>query len=202
MTRFFLIRHALIDGYGTHLAGRAAGVRLNARGREQAAALAHRFAAAPLAAVYSSPLERALETAGPIAAATGREVIACDDFLEIDFGAWTGAALSELVDDPHFRRFNTFRSATCIPDGEYMLQAQLRIVTGINRLRSEHPDRQVAIVSHSDMIKAAIAYYAGIPLDLCQRLEISPASVSVVDIDEESVRIIGLNDTQATGDVP
>jgi probable phosphomutase (TIGR03848 family) len=195
MTRFLLIRHALVDGYGTHLAGRGPGVRLNGRGRAQAAALAARLARLPLAAVYSSPLERAVETAQALAGPHCIDVAVDDAFLELDFGTWTGVSIAQIADDPQFRRFNTFRSGTQVPSGEFMLQAQARVVLGLDRLRVHHADQQVAIVSHGDMIRAAIAYYAGIHLDMFQRIEISPCSISVVDIDEEHVRIVCINDT-------
>ena len=118
-----------------------------------------------------------------------------EDFLEIAFGEWTNAAFEDLGRQPQFQRFNSFRSSTRIPGGELMAEAQLRIITGLEKLRRRHPQEIVAVISHADLIKAAIAYYAGIPLDLFQRIEISPASVSILEIDDEAVRILLVNDT-------
>lgn len=195
MTRFLLIRHALTDANGRSLAGRTVGIGLNARGREQAQALAARLAPVPIAAVYASPLQRTLETAEPIATLRGLQVRPCEDFLELEFGDWTGCELHELSGDPQFHRFNQMRSCAPAPRGEYMLQAQARMAMGLDRLREVHPQQTVAVISHGDLIRAALAHYAGIPLDLFQRLEVSPASISVVDIDETWLRIVGINDT-------
>jgi len=195
MTRFLLIRHATTEANGRRLAGRQPGVHLDEYGRRQAQALAERLSQLPIAAIYSSPLERARETAEPIARLLGRQVVTREELLEIDFGAWTGKAFDELDPVPGFRRFNDFRSCSPVQGGEFMLQAQLRIVLALDALRIAHPDECVAVVSHGDMIRAAIAHYAGIPLDLFQRLEVSPASISTIDIDHSAVRLVGINDT-------
>jgi probable phosphomutase (TIGR03848 family) len=195
MTRFLLIRHATNDTVGKRLTGRMAGVTLNEEGKAQAQKLAERLIELPIAAVYSSPLERALETAAPIANLLRLEKIVCEDFLEIEFGEWTNAAFKELEDQPQFQRFNSFRSCTRIPGGELMLEAQVRIMKGLEKLRIQHPDQTVAVVSHADLIKSAVAYYAGIHLDMFQRIEISPASVSVIEIHDESARILLVNHT-------
>ena len=195
MTRILLIRHATTDAVGQRFSGRLPGVLLNAEGQAQAQQLAARLAAAPLHAVYSSPLERALQTAELLAQAHGLQPLVCDDFVELDLGSWTNKTFQELNDDPQFHLFNSFRSGTRIPGGELMLAAQARMVAGLQRLAGQHPQQMVAVVSHSDLIKAAVAYYAGIPLDLFQRLEISPASVSVLEIYAESARLIALNST-------
>ena len=198
MTRLFLIRHATIPDAGRRLAGRIAGVHLDDRGRMQAQALATRFAEVPLAAIYSSPLERALETAEPMAKLLGLPVIAREEFQEIDFADWSGRAIDELAGDVEFQRFNCLRSCAPVPGGEFMLQAQARMISGLEALRARHQSDSVVVVSHGDMIKAAIAHYAGIPLDLFQRLQIGLASTSVVDIDDTTVRIVAVNDTGAT----
>ena len=197
MTRFFLIRHATTDMVGQRFAGRLPGVPLNAEGRAQAQQLAARLAQVPLAAVYSSPLERAWHTAEPIARAHQQVPVVCDDFLEMDFGDWTNRTFAELASDRQFALFNSFRSSTRIPGGELMREAQARMLAGLDQLRARHPQATVAVVSHSDLLKSALAYYAGIPLDLFQRLEIGPASVSIVEVYAETARLVLLNDTGA-----
>ncbi|MDQ3846567.1 MAG: histidine phosphatase family protein [Bacteroidota bacterium] len=195
MTRFLLIRHATNDTVGKRIAGRMAGVRLNKEGWVQAQKLAERLAHLPITAIYSSPLERAMETAEPLARLLQRSTIPCEDFLEIEFGEWTNGTLEELQPQPLFQRFNLFRSCTRIPGGETMLEAQVRMIAGMEKLYNRHQNETVAIISHGDLIKAAIAYYAGIHLDLFQRLEISPASVSIVEVYDETARILLVNDT-------
>lgn len=199
MINLFLIRHALTDSVGKRLSGRLPGVPLNATGREQAQKLALRLTHVPLAAIYSSPLERAVETAAPVAQSHQLQTIISEAFLEINFGDWTNATFEELQTQTRFQHFNTFRSNTRIPGGEMMLEAQTRVIAGIEKLYQQHPQQAIAMVSHSDLIKAALAYYAGIHLDLFQRIEISPASVSVIQIYEETARILVINDT---GSIP
>jgi probable phosphomutase (TIGR03848 family) len=195
MTKFLLIRHALTDSVGKRLSGRKPGVPLNAEGQAQAQQLASRLTDVRLDAIYSSPLERAVQTAAPLAAQHNLETTINNDFLELDFGDWTNCTFQELQDQPQFQRFNSFRSNTRIPGGELMLEAQARAVAGLGKLCAQHPGQTVAVVSHADLLKAAVAYYAGIHLDMFQRLEISPASVSVLEIFEETARILSLNDT-------
>lgn len=195
MTRFLLIRHATTDSVGKRLSGRTPGVPLNEAGRAQARKLAERLAGLPIAAIYSSPLERAVQTAEPLAKVRNLAAVISQDFLEINFGDWTNCPFEELESQPLFQRFNSFRSGTRIPGGELMLEAQARIVAGLERLRTRHPHETVAVVSHADLIKAAVAYYTGIQLDMFQRLEISPASVSMVELYDETARILLVNDT-------
>jgi probable phosphomutase (TIGR03848 family) len=195
MTKFLLIRHATTDAVGQRLSGRLAGVPLNEAGQAQAQKLAARLAHLPLAAIYSSPLERALQTAAPAAHLLQLQTVVWNDFLELDLGEWTNCSFADVRQQPQFQRFNAFRSGTRIPGGELMAEAQLRMVTGMEKLRQQHPRQTVAVVSHGDVIKAAVAYYAGIHLDLFQRLEISPASVSVIEISGDTARILLVNDT-------
>jgi probable phosphoglycerate mutase len=195
MTKFLLIRHATTDFVGNTLSGRMPGVSLNHEGRLQAEKLADRLSGLPLAAVYSSPLQRAVETALPICKVLNLEHQTTDDFMEIDFGEWTGLSFQNLEQQSRFRLFNTFRSNTRIRGGELMLEAQLRMITGLEKLRARHRNETIAVVGHSDLIKAAVAYYAGIHLDMFQRIEISPASISIIEIYDETARILVVNDT-------
>ena len=193
MTRFFLIRHATNDTVGKLLAGRKKGVELNQSGLQQANEIAQRLRQVRLDAIYSSPLERAVQSAKPLAASNGLSINISSYFLEVDFGDWTGKSFEDLKNDKQFSLFNTFRSVTRIPNGETMLEAQQRIVSGLTNVAQEFPSGNVAIVSHADMIKAAIAWFAGIHLDLFQRIEISPSSISIIDLFPETARIFLLN---------
>lgn len=195
-TTFLLIRHATTDAVvGRCLAGRAPGVHLNQAGRDEVARLVARLAGAAVGAVYSSPLERALETAEPLARSLGLEVRALDPLNELDFGRWTGLTFEELERDPLWRRFNSFRSGARAPGGELMIEAQARIVAEVERLRLAHAGETIAVVSHGDPLKAVIAHYTGIPLDLFRRVEISPASVSILEVGEEDARVLLVNGT-------
>lgn len=193
MTAFYLVRHGACDGLGETLWGRKAGVCLNDEGKAQARRLAERFSNIKLDAIYSSPLERALETAEAIARAAKLEVKQSHAFNEVDFGEWSGKSFEALARDERWRRFNTQRSVTKIPGGESFLEVQTRVVAGLERLSEQHANANVAIVSHADVIKAAVGYVAGTPIDLLQRFEVSPASVSVIAIDEHGIKLLAVN---------
>ena len=193
MTTFFLIRHASCNGLGQTLWGRTPGICLNQTGELQAQRLADRFKNLTLDAIYSSPLERALQTAEVFARSMKLEVRRSDAVNEIDFGEWTGKTFDELSVDEQWRRFNGHRSMTTIPGGESFLEVQNRIVKEIDALAQQHGEARVALVSHADVIRAAVAYFAGTPIDLIERFVISPCSVSVVAVDEESARVLTIN---------
>lgn len=195
MIKILLIRHALTDEVGKILSGRTSGLHLNKEGREQSKKLAERLAHMPVEAIYSSPLERAYETAEPLSRALNLICNVSDDFNEIDFGSWTNLSINELKKDKYFQYFNTYRSATRIPGGELMMEAQLRIVNGLEKLHIEYRDKTVAVFSHSDLIKSAIAHYAGIHLDMINRIEISPASLSVIELFDDCAHIAMVNNT-------
>ena len=149
--------------------------------------------------MYTSPLERAVETAEPIAERHGLTPRHVDALGEIHIGDWQGLPMSELDTRDDWRRFNAFRSGTRAPRGELMIEAQTRMVQEIERLYEEHTDETVAVVSHGDPVRALIAYFLGVPIDLAMRIEISPASVSVLQLDEWGAKLLCLNHT---GEVP
>ncbi|HEX6650838.1 MAG TPA: histidine phosphatase family protein [Pyrinomonadaceae bacterium] len=193
MTTFFLIRHASCSGLGQMLWGRTPGVYLSETGKLQAQRLADRFRGIKLQAIHSSPLERAVETAESLARSMNLEVHRNPAFDEINYGEWSGKSFQSLSSDECWRRFNSHRSATQIPGGESFLEVQSRIVKELNALSSQAAN--VAIVSHADVIKAAIGYVADTPIDLLHRLEISPCSVSVIAMNDDSSRLLTINNT-------
>lgn len=195
MTTFLLIRHGHTDWIGKALAGHTPGVSLSECGRRQAEQLANRLQPHPIAAIYSSPLQRTLETAEAIARALGLQVMTREGLIEVDFGEWTGRSMCELEADSRWKLFNTFRSSVRAPGGDMMIDVQSRMLDELEHLRLQHPDQTVAIVSHQDSIKAVLAHYAGISLDLFHRLEVSPASVSVLALAEWGPRILSVNST-------
>jgi probable phosphoglycerate mutase len=193
MTTFFLIRHASCAGLGQTLWGRTPRICLNDEGKLQARQLAETCKGIRFDAVYSSPLERALETADAIAYGMDLEVRKSGALNEIDFGEWSGETFEELARDERWRHFNSRRSTASVPGGESFLEVQNRVVNEIVRLGQEHGDGRVALVSHADVIRAAVAYFAGMPIDLIERFEISPGSVSVIQLDKENVKLLAVN---------
>ena len=194
MTVFHLVRHAEHDLLGRVLTGRMPGVPLNGRGRERAHRLARHFAGRAVAAVVSSPMERAQETAAPIAAALGRGVATDAGLDEIDFGDWTGMMLEALQEAPGWPAWNQFRGTAPTPGGETMLEVLGRALRSLARWRETVPDGEVVLVSHGDVLKAVLAHSLGAPLDLIQRIEIGPGSCSVLRVfGDWGMRVEGVN---------
>ena len=200
MTVVFLIRHGENDWLGRRLPGRTPGIHLNDRGRAQAEALARLLRPAHLEAVYSSPLERTLETAAPIARAFGLRPRPRQGLAEMRPGDWQGQALQVLKRRKLWPVIQHTPSLARFPGGESFPEAQARIVAEIDGLRASHPGPRsgIACVTHADVIKLAIAHYLGLPLDLFQRLVVDPASISVLWIGESAARLLRLNDTRAS----
>jgi probable phosphoglycerate mutase len=193
MTTFALIRHASHALLGHRIVGRRPGVQLGPAGVREADALARRLEGWPIRAVYSSPLERARATAVPIAEGLRLEVQIADELNEIDYGEWTNRTLADLRELPEWRRFNLFRSGSRIPHGESMIEVQDRMLRLIERLCAAHPEQMIALVSHGDVIKATLAYYLGVPLDLFQRIELSPASLSILRVEPHGPEVLLIN---------
>ncbi len=201
MTFFLLIRHAMCAEVGRKFAGRMPDVHLNEEGRAQALRLAERLRDVRLDGVASSPLERARETALPLAQGRGLAVTVSERLTEIDTGEWTGCEFRNLSGLKRWESFNVFRSCIRPPGGELMLEAQVRIIAELELLRERYCDGNIAVVSHGDVIKSAIAHYAGVPLDLFRRIEISPCSVSIVSLDDSGPTLLRINDNGSLPDV-
>jgi probable phosphomutase (TIGR03848 family) len=180
-TTVLLVRHGQTPTTGARLPGRAKGLHLSDRGRNQAQQVAQRVAQLErVTAVYSSPLERTRETAAPIARAAGTRVRSDRGLLECDFGDWTGGELKKLRKLPEWRTVQDYPSGFRFPRGESFSEMQVRMVTTLLRLAGTHPGETIVAVSHADPIKAALAHALGTHLDLFQRIVVSPCSVSAV----------------------
>jgi probable phosphomutase (TIGR03848 family) len=195
-TLLLLVRHGETPTTGKVLPGRAPGLYLSDRGRAQAERVAERLAGLPVDAVYSSPLERTCETAEPTAASRGLEVREEAGLIECDFGEWTGAALSELAGLPEWQTVQHSPSAFRFPNGESFPQMQARIVGSLEVLCAAHAGGVVVCFSHADPIKAAVAHALGTPLDLFQRIFISPGSISAISYtDGQEPAVLMVNST-------
>ncbi|MDX1951936.1 MAG: histidine phosphatase family protein [Verrucomicrobiota bacterium] len=189
----YLLRHGNNDLVGKKLAGRIPGVFLNEEGRAQARSLAEELGNIPFAAVISSPLERTLETAAPLAEKRALRIEIADAILEYDFGTWNGKSLEELRSDPNWANFNTHRTSARPVGGEHMLEVQTRAVTFLEHRKQKHRDSSIALVTHADVIRAVLCFYLGMPLDLFNRIEISPGSYTMLELSEWSPRVLGMN---------
>lgn len=195
MPIFLIIRHGENDYVKTgRLAGRIPGVHLNEKGRQQAQALGEKLAGAAIKAVYSSPLERAIETAQPIAQALNQEVIIRPDLIEMDFGEWQEKKLKGLSRLKIWKTVQGAPSRMRFPQGETFAEAQHRICGELDALAREHDPKDIVVcVSHSDPIKLAVAFFLGLPLDLFQRLSVAPGSITAMVIGETGSRLLTLN---------
>jgi probable phosphoglycerate mutase len=197
VTTLLLVRHAAHDRVNRVLCGRMPGVRLGAEGRAEAERVAERLSRESIALVQSSPLERARETAEPIARQLGVGVEVTDALHEIDVGEWTGRGFEDLRDDPRWMLWNSARSITRAPGGETMLDVQHRVLAHVEALAARVREGTVVLVSHADVIKAAIAYWLGLPLDSLQRFEVAPASLSRVVVGDWGAKVLSLNEVAA-----
>lgn len=195
--QLLLVRHARNDWVGKRLAGWSPGVHLNQEGRREAAELAERLHGYPIDAVYSSPLERALETARYIAEPRGLEPQLLEAVGEVGYGTWTGKTLEELRDEPLWATAMHNPSGVRFPDGESICDVQSRVVSSLEALRSEHKEGVIAVVAHGDVVKIAVAHYLGLHVDLFQRLVVSTASLTVVRLTPHGPRLLLFNDTDS-----
>ena len=201
MTLVLLVRHGLTAGTGSVLTGRTPGIGLDDRGRDQAAALAARLAGVALDAIVSSPLQRCRETAGAIAAARdGSQVAVTEDarFAEVAYGDWTGKPIKRLAKEPLWRVVQAHPSAVRFPgeDGESLPGVQERAVAAIRDWNSRLGPRAAYVVcSHGDVIKSILADSLGMHLDMFQRIQVDPCSVSVIGYTPLRPFVIRMNDT-------
>ncbi len=198
MTTLLLIRHATNDYVQTgRLAGRTPGVHINAEGQRQAADLARRTAHLPIEAIYSSPLERAIDTANAVADCHNLPVGIVADLLETATGEWTGRKIDELKDTDTWKALQSQPIGVKLPGGESIDEVQTRMVASVEKLRRKHPDGLIALVSHSDPLKSVIAHYLNWDLNQFHRIAINPASVTVLQLDDKGATLVRLNDTGA-----
>ena len=196
-TTVLLVRHGFTATTGVVLPGRAPDLHLAERGVAQAEGVAQRLnelAKRPVA-LYVSPLERARETAAPIAKALRLRPQIERGLLECDFGLWTGKRLSLLAKKPEWRAVQHSPSTFRFPEGESFTEMQLRMWTTLERLAKKHRNRTIVIVSHADPIKAAVTYAQGVPLDLFQRTVISTCSISAIAFTNSTPIVLSVNNT-------
>ena len=195
-TTVLLVRHGQTPTTGKVLPGRAPGLHLADEGRAQADIAAERIGALKrVDAIYSSPLERAKETAAPIAKTRGLRTKIDRGLFECDFGEWTGSELKKLMKLPEWGTVQRAPSTFRFPGGESFTEMQTRMVTTLDKLRLQHPGGTIVCVSHADTIKAAVAHALGTHIDLFQRIVISPASVTAISWHPGGPVVLAVNST-------
>jgi len=194
VTVFYLLRHGEHVLRGRVLAGRTPGVGLSVRGRAEITAVADRLAQERIAALCSSPLQRTRETAEILADRLDLPIEYREDVIELDFGEWTGLTFDAVRADERWKLWSTCRSIATVPGGESMRQVQERVVEALFELRQAHPDGTVVVVSHGDVIRAALLFALGMPLDFYSRIEVGLASMSTIRIDNSGLRVLTVNE--------
>jgi broad specificity phosphatase PhoE len=193
MTRFLLIRHARTSVAGIRLTGRMPDIPLTTEGLAHAEHLVQRLRTAEIRALYSSPLDRARQTACPLARDRRLPVHISQAFGEVHFGDWTGRDIASLEHDSVWRQFHADREATRIPGGESMAEVQDRAVRELCALAARHPHDTVAVFSHADVIRAAVCHFLGLRLNYMLKFQIDPCSISVLEIYPDAAQIVLLN---------
>jgi probable phosphomutase (TIGR03848 family) len=197
MAYILLVRHGQNDWVKKNrLAGWTPGVHLNEEGQKQVTELAQRLTQLPIKAVYSSPLERCMETAAAVAQPHDLPIIQLETVGEVRYGEWEGEKIKKLAKQKEWYAVQHFPSRFRFPGGESFLEVQQRAVEAIESLNRQYQKEIIVIVSHADVIKLVLAYYMGTHIDLFQRIGLSPASVSVLALGENgTVRVLRVNDS-------
>ncbi len=195
-TIVLFVRHGQTPTTGKKLPGRAPGLHLAPAGVTQAEKAGQRIGALnKVKAIYASPMERTQETAAPIARACGLRVRTHKGLIEADFGSWTGKNLSALRKLPAWKTVQNYPSGFRFPKGESFAEMQTRMTGAVAELVAKHPGETIVAVSHADTIKAAMAHAAGTPLDLFQRIVVSPCSISAVMYSQTGPIVLSVNST-------
>src|SRR3954454_10833448 len=197
MALLYLLRHGTHNLGGGVLAGRMPGVGLTERGRAEIAAaaesLAGEGAGKTIAGLYASPLQRTRESAEIVSERLGLPIEFRDELIELDFGEWTGTTFNAIRGDPRWHPWNQRRSLARIPGGETMRAVQFRAVEAILDIAERRRDAAAVIVSHGDVLRSALVYALGMPLDFYGRIEVVQGSLSTIRIDESGIRVISIN---------
>lgn len=195
MTTLLLVRHGDNDYLNKNrMPGRLPGIHLNERGRQQAEELASALAGTPLAAIYASPLERAVETAEPLARAKSLEIQIVPALVDTDVGKWQGRSWKALRRMPAWKAIQETPSRFRFPDGESFPECQTRIVAALEQIAAAHKANEtVVVVFHADPIKLAVAHFLGMPLDHFQRLAVETGSVTALQLGKSGRRLLGFN---------
>ena len=196
MPTLLLIRHGENDFVKTgKLPGQSAGIHLNERGQKQAQALSEALAQVPIKAIYSSPLERAMQTAEPIAASHKMQIEQEPRLMDANVGKWQGKSLNSLRLTNAWKIVQHAPSRFQFPEGESFIDLQTRIVDALEAIVRKHhkPKDIIAVVFHADPIKLAVSHFLGLPLDHFQRLSCDTGSVTALYVGEMGANLLKLN---------
>ena len=194
MTIILLIRHGVNDAVGKHLTGRTPGVHLNAKGKKQSRALARMLKKLPVKAIYSSPLERTLETAQPVSAALGVPVQVHHGLIEADYGDWQGMSFEELHQQDLWKKLLQEPASVRFPKGESLPQIQQRAAKAVEEIAAQFEKNDLVLCfTHGDIIRLAVAYFIHLPLNEYQHLVTNPATITELRFYENRTFLVRYN---------
>jgi probable phosphomutase (TIGR03848 family) len=193
VTIFYLVRHGVTSHTGHRLSGRMPDVHLSDAGRSEAQVAASSLEKVRLKSIYSSPIDRCLETARVIGGKQGLSVRTRRDLAEVEYGAWTNRSLKVVSRTKLWSSVQRWPAGVRFPEGESFVEIQSRGVAVLEDLRLRHPKDRICIVSHGDVIRLVMAHYMGIHLDLFQRIAVTPASISVLSVTDSGPLVLTLN---------
>jgi broad specificity phosphatase PhoE len=194
MPILLLIRHGENDYLKKNkLPGHIPGIHLNQRGQEQASELSRSLSQFPIKAVYSSPLERAIETAEPLARSLEQRIQIRQGLIDTNPGTWVGRSWKSLRHTRLWKVLQQTPSQFQFPGGETLVSAQQRVVAALDEIADTYKDELVAVFFHADPIMLAVTHYLGLPLDNLQRLTVSAGSVTILKMNASSGKLLGLN---------
>ena len=193
MTVFYLVRHAVTDHTGHKLTGWLPDVHLTAEGRAQAQATADALSSIDFSAVFSSPIDRTIETARIVAGPHKIKVAVRKNLGEVAYGKWTNRSLRSLMRTRLWGTVQAWPSGARFPDGESLREVQVRAVGELEQIRAAHPKETVCIVSHGDVIKLITAHYLGVHIDLFQRIVVAPASWTTIAVSSYGPKVLSMN---------
>ncbi|MDQ3660897.1 MAG: histidine phosphatase family protein [Actinomycetota bacterium] len=198
MTVFYFVRHGVTAHTGHKLSGWMPGIHLTDEGRHQADATAGMLASVPFKAIYSSPIDRTMETAAPIARLHGLEIVKAPNLGEVEYGKWSNRTFKTLVKTRLWEKVQRYPSGVRFPEGETLREVQTRAVEEVEEIAARHRKQIVCCVSHADVIRLLAAHYLGVHIDLFQRLTVAPASVSVIALNDGRPLVVSLNSVPTT----
>ncbi|HVL64618.1 MAG TPA: MSMEG_4193 family putative phosphomutase [Actinomycetota bacterium] len=193
MTTLVFVRHGLTSHTGHRLTGWHPGVSLSDEGRAQATAAARDLARVPIKAIYASPIDRTRETAAAIARDRGLDVQVREGLGEVHYGRWSNRSFKSLARTKLWEQVQRWPSSVRFPDGETLRETQARAVAEVEELQALHPRDTICCVTHADVIRLVAAHYAGVHIDLFQRLAVDPGSITVISIGERGPVLSMLN---------
>ena len=193
MTIFYLVRHGVTSHTGHRLSGRMPDIHLSDAGRGEAEVAATSLVKVRLKSIYSSPIDRCIETARTIADKHGLPVRTRKDLAEVEYGTWTNKSLKTVARTKLWSSVQKWPAGTRFPEGESFVEIQSRGVAVLEDLRTRHPKDRICVVSHGDVIRLVMAHYMGVHLDLFQRILITPASISVLSVTDSGPVVLTLN---------